>query len=183
MSAVHLISLTAASYLAPFVSGRFELGRGWVGAQVDFLPALLVYAALNGGLGGLAIVAVSGGLLFDSLSGNPAGVSTISLMLAGLSLRHSRELVLRDAPYAQGLIGAAVGAAVPLTSWVLQAALGGNPLAGWGTLVQLAFLAGTSGLATPLIIRLLDRIERTFGYPRMNESSFRADREIKRGRA
>lgn len=183
MSAVHLVSLTVASYLAPFVSARFELGRSWVGAQIDFLPALLVYAALNGGLGGLAIVAVAGGLLFDSLSGNPAGVSTISLLLAGQTLRHFRELVLRDAPYAQGLIGAAAGAAVPLTSLLLQAVLGGNPLAGWGTLAQLAFLGAASGLATPLIFRLLDRMERTFGYPRMNESSFRVDREIKRGRA
>jgi len=55
-----------------FASGAAGL-REWLGAQVDLLPALMVYAALYTGLANVAGLAVLGGLWFDGLSANPLG--------------------------------------------------------------------------------------------------------------
>ena len=51
----------------------------WLGAQIDLLPALMVYAALNAGLPTVALLAVFGGLWFDTLSANPLGISILPL--------------------------------------------------------------------------------------------------------
>jgi hypothetical protein len=73
------ILILAAAFLAVFgeaaafpVFGE-ALPRHWLGAQVDLLPALMVYAALNTDIVTVSLLAVLGGLWFDALSANPLG--------------------------------------------------------------------------------------------------------------
>ncbi len=57
--------------------------RHLLGAQVDLLPVLMVYTALNAGLPVIASLAVLGGLGFDALSANPLGVTILPLFIVG----------------------------------------------------------------------------------------------------
>lgn len=182
MNPVSLIALVGIIYVAVFLTARIELGRDLVGAQLDFLPAFALYAGLEFGTGGLCLVAVWGGLLFDALSGNPPGASTVALLLVGWAARQNREFVLREKPYTQFLLGVGASLVAPLVSLGVQLGLGHRPLLGGSTLWQLVFLAVVGGCVTPSVFRLFQRIEHAFGYQRVAESSFRADREIKRGR-
>jgi len=182
MNAVNTIALFITAYLAVFLSGVWDLPRRFVGAQLDLLPALMVYAGLNASLPVLSILAVFGGLLFDSLSGNPLGVSVVSLFAVGYAVQHNRDLILREQAYAQFVLGAGASLAAPLISVILMLAGGHNPLVGWGTLWQLIVMALVGGAFAPVLFWTLHRVERTFGYQRISETTFRPDREIKRGR-
>jgi hypothetical protein len=60
--------------------------------------------------------------------------------------------------------------------------LGREPLLGWSALWQ--WVAGTvaGGALAPMLFGLFGWMRRAFEYPAMKQSSFREDREIKRGR-
>jgi len=53
--------------------------RHLLGAQIDLLPPLMVYAGLCTGLTTVTLLALCGGLWFDSLSANPLGVTVFPL--------------------------------------------------------------------------------------------------------
>ena len=53
-------------------------------------------------------------MLFDSLSANPLGVSVLPLFLVGFLIYRQRELILRDQPFAQFVLGLGASAAVPV---------------------------------------------------------------------
>jgi hypothetical protein len=74
MSELHSILILAAAFVAVFFEAWFDGFRDVLGAQIDLLPALMVYAGLHKGLGTVALTAICGGLWFDSLSANPLGV-------------------------------------------------------------------------------------------------------------
>jgi hypothetical protein len=59
---------------------------------------------------------------------------------------------------------------------------GRDPLFGWGTLWQLTVLSIGGGVATPIFFELFGFFNQAFGYDRIIETSFRPDREIRRGR-
>ncbi|NWG52455.1 MAG: hypothetical protein HXY28_01935, partial [Hydrogenophilaceae bacterium] len=84
--------------LAVFWAAAFPGTSHWLKAQIDLLPALMVYAGLSTGPYMITLLAVCGGLLFDSLSANPFGVSTFPLLAVGLAIHARRELILRDQP-------------------------------------------------------------------------------------
>ena len=73
MNLLQSILILAAAFLAVFGEAAFPLLRHWLGAQVDLLPALMVYAALNADIVTVSLLAVLGGLWFDALSANPLG--------------------------------------------------------------------------------------------------------------
>jgi rod shape-determining protein MreD len=170
------------AFLAVFWEAAFQGVRHLAGAQIDLLPALMVYASLRAGFSAMALLAVLGGLWFDSLSSGPFGVSVLPLGAVGLILYVNRGLVLRDQPFAQFILGAAASVAAPVLSLLLLLSIGHRPLLGWGTLWQLMVLALGGGLATPVIFQLLGGLHRALGYQPAMESTFRADRQIRRGR-
>src|SRR6059058_105772 len=94
-----------AALLAVFWETAFGGLRHWIGAQVDLLPALMVYASLYGTFGTVATLALAGGLWFDSLSANPLGVSVLPLFACGLFIYGNRELILREQALAQIVLG------------------------------------------------------------------------------
>ncbi len=73
MNWLNTILILAAAFLAVFGEAAFPLLRHWLGAQVDLLPGLMVYTALNADLVTVSLLAALGGLWFDALSANPLG--------------------------------------------------------------------------------------------------------------
>jgi rod shape-determining protein MreD len=182
MSTQKVIMIYVGAFLAVFCQAVLPGLRAWLGAQVDLLPALMVFAALYVGVANVAGLAVLGGLWLDSLSANPLGISILPLFITGFVLYLQRDLILRESAFAQVVMGAVASAVVPLLT-VLLLLTGGKPLLlGWGTLWQWLVMTGAGAAATPLIFAVFHWFDRVFGYKMHTESSFRPDREIRRGR-
>jgi hypothetical protein len=171
------------AYLAVFIESLpMRLGT-WTGAQIHLLPVLMVYCGLTTGLTALTLAAVFGALWFDSFSANPLGISILPLFLAGLAINRCRELILRDEFFARLVLGAAASGFVPLLTLLMLWGHGERPLVGWGSIYQWAVMVIGGGLLTPVCFFFFDKLNDVFAYKRPPETSFRADREIKRGRA
>jgi hypothetical protein len=59
---------------------------------------------------------------------------------------------------------------------------GKQPLLGWGSLWQWLVMTAGGAAATPLVFALFHWCDRALGYQPRTETSFRSDREIRRGR-
>lgn len=182
MNWLNTILVLAAAFLAVFWQAAFSGLRHLLGAQIDLLPPLMVYASLAAGLHAVCLLAILGGLWFDSLSANPLGVSILPLFLIGLVIYRSRELVMREQAFAQAVLGLAASAAMPVMVLLSLLTTGRAPLFGWGTLWQLLAMSLGGAAATPIFFVLLEWLQRHLVHQRMGETSFRADREIRRGR-
>ncbi|MFN7138964.1 MAG: hypothetical protein ACK4UN_06475 [Limisphaerales bacterium] len=182
MNPINHILVILAAYLAVYMQATFDVFRDLFGVQLDLLPTLIVYASLTHGILFVGLLAFWSGLFYDSLSANPLGISVLPLFFVGLMIYFFRTLLLRERTYAQFVLGTAACAAVPVFTLMGLFTLNQNPLFGVGTLWQILLMAGIGGVLTPVIFRVLDRISRTFNYAPLPESSFRPDREIKRGR-
>lgn len=182
MNWLSIIALLMAAYLSVFAEAFCSGVRQTLGAQIDLLPALMVYAGLSGGLTVLTLLAVWGGLCFDALSANPLGISVLPLFSIGLVIYCNRDLILRDQPYAQFVLGLGASAAVPLLTVISLLGAGEQPLFGWGSLWQWLVMAFGGAVLTPVCFQVFDRFHRALDYPVAVELTFRRDREIKRGR-
>jgi rod shape-determining protein MreD len=182
MSALELILILGGAFLAVFWESFFGGVRTLLGAQIDLLPALTVYASLHGGAVGVALIAVCGGLFYDSLSANPLGVTIFPLLLIGLAILFNRELILKDQTFAQVVLGFGASIGVPLLTLIMLLTKGSQPLTGWGTLWQLIVMGLGGAVATPVIFELFGWLKKSLGYRRAAEMAFRPDREIRRGR-
>ena len=171
-----------AAFLAVFWAAAFPGTSHWLKTEIDLLPALMVYAGLRAGPPLIVLLAVWGGLCFDSLSANPFGVSLLPLFAVGFAVYLRRDLILRDQPYAQFVLGFAASAVAPLLTVLLLLTAGHSPLLGWGSLWQWLVMSLGGGLATPIFFLVFDWCDRTLAYRRATEVSFRQDREIRRGR-
>jgi hypothetical protein len=182
MNGLQTILLLALAFLGVFAESVVDFPRMWLGTQFNVLPSLVVYAALSSGVVALALLAVAGGLWADSLSGNPLGISVLPLFWVGLALQWRRDLILRELPYAQGVLGAMAAAAVPVLTLLVLLTMGEHPLLGWETLWQI-FMGAIGGAAlTPFCFSAIHGLMRLFAYQPMRATPFPANREIKRGR-
>ena len=73
-------------------------------------------------------------------------------------------------------------AAVPAMTALLLLSGSQEPLLGWGSLWQWVVMIAGGALATPVIFVLFNWCQHALGYQPQTESSFRPDREIRRGR-
>lgn len=183
MTWLHSIFVLLLAYAGVFAESWWRWPHAWLGGQLDLLPALMVYTALTAGMPTVVLLAVWGGLLYDSLSLNPLGTSVIPLLLIGYFIHRSRELLLRENSFAQFMLGAMAGAFQPLATLFLLLNLGLTPLLGWSSLWQWLVLALTGGAVTPLCFRLFAGLRRAFEYQPAESAGFRPDREIERGRS
>ncbi|MEK7708082.1 MAG: hypothetical protein AAB380_08820 [Verrucomicrobiota bacterium] len=183
MTTFRTILILLAAFLAVFWEAAFPGTSRWLKVQVDLLPSLMVFASLCTGLSAIALLAVVGGLFFDALSANPLGVSILPLFAVGVALYWRRELVLRDQPYAQFMLGLGASAATPMLTVLLLLTAGQSPLLGWGSLWQWFVMSFGGAIATPIFFFFFGWCERAFGHRRVTETSFRPDREIRRGRS
>jgi cell shape-determining protein MreD len=182
MNGLRPILLVAFAFVGVFAAAWLEAPRRWLGAQFDVLPALVVVAALTSNLPTLGLLAVGGGVFLDALSANPLGVSILPLFATGCGLHRAQEVVLRDLPYAQVVLGVLATAAIILLKLVLLLSLGETPLIGWGSLWQFTVTCAWSAALTPLVFLLVDRVSGLLAYPTTEPPTFRPDREILRGR-
>lgn len=203
MNWVHPTCLVLGTVAAVFLQTRFAGFRPLLAAQPDLVPVLVVYAALNASLPTTAVTAVVGGLAFDAMSAGPLGLTVVPLVAVGFFLHRRRDLLLRDSSWAQASLGGAASLAVAVASVVLlfllwpllsdrdpappflpelRRGLVDLPVLGWGNLWQLLVVTVGGALASPLVFRLFRWIDRTFNYQPVPQASYRADREIKRGR-
>lgn len=182
MNRLHSILTVAAAFVAVFIESSFDGFRNVFGAQIDFLPALIVYAGLNTGFYTIIATAALGGIWFDSMSANPLGVSVLPLLVMGLLIYRYRELLAREQIIAQFTLGAIACALQPVAVLFLLLNFGWEPLVGWKSLWQWIVMAVGGGLFTPLWFGLFNKINRTFYYQPAKQMSFRPDRQIKRGR-
>ena len=171
-----------AAFLAVFWEAAFGGVRHLVGAQIDLLPPLMVYAGLCTGISTITLLAFCGGLWFDSLSANPLGVTVLPLFAVGFAIHLKRDLILRDQTFAQFVVGLGASVAVPVLTLLVLLTMGQKPLLGWGTLWQLAVQSVGGAIATPICFELFGWLQRAFVHNRAIESSFRPEREIRRGR-
>lgn len=182
----NIVALFVATIAAVFLQTRLDTPRLWFGAQIDLLPALIVYAGLTTGVGWIAVLAVVAGLASDSLSMNPLGIAIMPLFMTGIAVHHYRDLILRDQILAQATLGLVAGAAVPALTLAMLILVAGTgierPAFGWGRLWQWLVMTLGSAVLTPVVFWLFDRFNRTFNYQQMPESSFRGDREIVHGK-
>lgn len=176
------ILILSFAFLAVFGESVLGAPRLLLGAQIDLLPALMVYAALNADLITVSLLAVLGGMWFDSLSANPLGISIVPLMAAGFPIYLRRDLILRDLPFAQFTLGAAASAVVPALTVLLLLNGGQQPLIGLGSLWQWLVMTSLGALATPVIFSLGDWCGGALGYKLRTQVSFRLDREIRHGK-
>ncbi len=182
MNLFNTILILAAAFLAVFGEAAFPLLRHWLGAQVDLLPVLMVYAALNTDIVTVSLLALLGGMWFDALSANPLGLSSLPLFAIGFVIYLQRELILREVPFAQFVLGAVASAAAPAACVLLLLTGGQEPLLGWGSLWQWLVMTVGGAVATPIVFEFFNWCQKAFGYQPRTEPSFRPDREIRRGR-
>jgi len=183
MNILHDILILFTAFLLVFLQTTFTPIRSLLGAQLDLLPSLMVYASLTGGIGSIALLAMAGGLWLDSLSANPLGVSMLPLFIIGFIIQRYRGLILRDQLFAQFMIGLGASAAAPLASLLMVVNLDAHPLVGWFSIWQWIVMMVGGALVTPVWFWVFDRVLAALSYRPLNETSFRADREIKRGRS
>ncbi len=174
--------ILAAAFLAVFWAAAFQGARHVLGVQIDLLPSLMVYTALCTNLPTVCLLACLGGLWFDALSANPLGISILPLFAVGFAIHLWRDLILRDQPFAQTILGLAAGGATPILALLLLLTIGRAPQLGWGSLWQLIVLSAGGALATPVCFFLFEWLHKTLIHSPIVESSFRPDREIRRGR-
>src|SRR5256885_8156583 len=108
------ILVLLVAFLAVFWEAAFNGIRHWVGAQIDLLPALMVYASLQTGIVTVSLLAMLGGLWFDTLSANPLGVTVVPLFAVGVLIYVMRDLILREQTFAQFTLGLASSLFAPL---------------------------------------------------------------------
>ncbi len=182
MNMFNTVLILAVAFLAVFGEAAFPLLHHWLGAQVDLLPALMVYAALCADIATVSLLATLGGLWFDSLSANPLGVSILPLFAIGFAIYLRRDLILREVAFAQFVLGAVASAVMPALTVLLLLSGGQSPLLGWGSLWQWLVMTAGGAVATPILFELFNWCQRALGYQPRTETSFRPDREIRRGR-
>ena len=183
MRALHPALLLLTTYFAVYLQCRVTFLRDLTGVQIDLLPSIMVYASLTSNLATVGMLAFCGGMWFDSLSLNPAGVTVFPLLVTGIVLMWFRDLLLREQPYARQVLGFCAGVAVPALSLLLMMSMGARPLVGWSTLWTLLVLGVAGAVLTPLMFRVFERLRVLFQYQPLETTSFRDDREIKRGRS
>jgi len=182
MSPLKSILILLAAYVAVYLEASVGFLRHWLGVQIDLLPCLMVYAALSSNLLTVTLLAILGGMMFDSLSSNLLGVTILPLFIVGFVIHIRRELILRGQFFAQFTLGLGASAFVPLMTLLLLLSKRQIPLLGLGFAWQWVVMTLAGAILTPIVCRVFDRLDHALVYRPTTESSFRPDREIRRGR-
>lgn len=181
---VVVAALLGSAVLTVFLQARFQAPNQWLGARIDLLPPLMVCLGLNAGLGVIASVSLAGGLLFDSLSANPLGISILPLLLIGMVVESIRDLIMKESWTAKFTLGMAAGTWGFIASLAILLIFADSPrqrpVLGIFTLWQGIVFAVFSGLLAPLMCRCWDGFHQAFVFQPENPASFREDRQIVR---
>ena len=156
MNWLNSLLVLLVAFLAVFLEAAFDGFRNVLGAQIDLLPALMVYASLSSGLGTIMALAICGGMWFDTISANPLGTTMLPLFLAGYAIHLRRELILRDQVFAQLVLGLIASAVVPALELLLLSITRQAPALGFVWVWQWLVMSVGGALLTPVCFRLFD---------------------------
>jgi rod shape-determining protein MreD len=122
----------------------------WLGGvRMEFLPALVVYAALTMHRRRALVLALAAGLAQDALSAAPFGVSALAYGISTIVVTSLREALDRDLPWVQW----SAGAATSITASVLAFFVVGLS---FGNLVKMLVVASISGAVTVVLFFAID---------------------------
>ena len=156
MNWFHTASVLLAALIGVFLGATFTLPRDLLGAQINPMPALVVYAALHSNLVTLTFLVISGSLWQSSLSADPLGITLLPLFLVGILIEFNRKQFARRERFARFTLGTAASASVPLLTLFLLLTAGREPMLNWFSLWQWLVMAVGGGLLTLLIFPVLD---------------------------
>lgn len=182
LSRAQIVLLAAAMVACVALQIFVHWPRRVFGVQPDVLPLVMVYAGLLGEPLLVCLLALVGGLLLDAMSMNPLGTSLLSLLAVGLIAHAASEVLIRDQLYARCLAGAIASACAASLTLAVLLLTPERPALGWSAFHVVAGQAVWGALLAPVVFWSLERLDRLFNHPRLPAGSFRADREIKRGR-
>src|SRR3954466_11152792 len=150
MNVLQNILLLATGFVLVFLQASFTPVRSILGAQVDLLPSLMVYASLSSGVTAITLLALLGGLWMDSLSANPLGASVLPLFVIGFVIQRYRGLILREQSFAQYMLGLSASAVAPLMTLIIVVNVDAYPLIGWFSIWQWIVMAVAGMVVTPV---------------------------------
>jgi rod shape-determining protein MreD len=169
-------------YTLIFAQARLTLVRDALHTQPDFLAGLIVYAGLAFRLEITLGCAAVLGLLFDSVSANPLGITILSLSFIGIVAARFREFLLSEQFTTHWVLGLAASGVSPVFSLILCSFAGSEPLVGWSSAWHWAIMTAFGGLLTPAWFALFNKLDSVLRYQEVPESVFRTDRQIARGK-
>jgi len=156
MNWFHTISILLTALIGVFLEAAVTLPRDLLGAQINPLPALVVYAALRSNLTTLTLLAICGSLWQSSLSADPLGIALLPLFLVGAFIEFNRNQFAQRERFVRFTLGAAASASVPLLTLFLLLTAGKEPMLKWFSLWQWLMMTVWGGLLTLLTFLVLD---------------------------
>ena len=170
MNWFHTASVLLAALIGVFQEATFTLPRDLLGAQINPMPALVVYAALHSNLVTLTFLVISGSLWQSSLSADPLGITLLPLFLVGILIELNRKQFARRERFVRFTLGTAASASVPLLTLFLLLTAGCEPILNWVSLWQWLVMAVGGGLLTLLIFPVLDWFKRALSHNPKNHA-------------
>ncbi len=122
----------------------------WLGGlRIEFLPALVAYAALTLRRGRALLLALAAGCLQDALSAGPFGMTALMYGTFAVAIVTVREVLDRDLPWVQMGAGALAAGAASLAAC---AVIGFSISA----IFKIMLVALASAVVTPLVFFAID---------------------------
>jgi rod shape-determining protein MreD len=130
----------------------------WLGGvRMEFLPALVVYAALTMHRRRALVLALAAGLAQDALSAAPFGISALAYGISTMVATSLREALDRDLPWVQWSAGAATSITVSVIAFF---AVGLS----FGNLFRMLVAASISGAVTVVLFFVIDYARMAWGF-------------------
>ncbi|MGA2604375.1 MAG: rod shape-determining protein MreD [Verrucomicrobiia bacterium] len=130
----------------------------WLGGvRMEFLPALVVYAALTMRRRRALVLALAAGLAQDALSAAPFGISALAYGISTIVATSLREALDRDLPWVQWSAGAATSITVSVIAFF---AVGLS----FGNLFRMLVVASISGAVTVVLFFAIDYARMAWGF-------------------
>ncbi|HVK57159.1 MAG TPA: rod shape-determining protein MreD [Candidatus Kapabacteria bacterium] len=179
---ITLLVFLFTGYAIIFAQAKLTFFRDTFGAQPDLLPGMIVFAAMAFRVETVMLCAAILGVLLDAFSLNTLGVSVVSLGAIGFAASRYRELLLSEQFTTHWVLGLIASGIAPFITYIILRLSGMYPLVGAGSAWHWAITTAGGGLVTPLWFKVFNRLDDALRFKEIPESTFRADRQIARGR-
>jgi rod shape-determining protein MreD len=137
---------------------QVRLPTFWIfgGMRIEFLPALVAYAALTMHRGRAIAIAIVAGLMQDALSAGPFGLSALAYGISAILMTTLREVLDRDLPWMQLSAGALTSMAVALVAFFVVGI-------SFASIFKMVLVAAITGFITLILFFVLDYARMMWG--------------------
>jgi rod shape-determining protein MreD len=154
---MNTLTAIAAILIAVSLQARMPTLSWLGGVRMEFLPALVVYAALTMHRRRALVLALAAGLAQDALSAAPSGISALAYGISTIVATSLREALDRDLPWVQWSAGAATSISVSVIAFF---AVGLS----FGNLFRMLVVASISGAVTVVLFFAIDYARMAWGF-------------------